>query len=126
MKAKSIINVFISVVWLINGLLCKVLNLVPRHQQIVSEILGDQYGFLLTKIIGLLEIVMFVWVVSGIKSRWCALTQITVVVSMNGIEFFVVPDLLLFGKLNALFAFLFVGLIYFNEFGMKKTNNARL
>jgi hypothetical protein len=126
MKAKSIINVFISVVWLINGLLCKVLNLVPRHQQIVSEILGDQYGFLLTKIIGPLEIVMFVWVVSGIKSRWCALTQITVVVSMNGIEFFVVPDLLLFGKLNALFAFLFVGLIYFNEFGMKKTNNARL
>jgi uncharacterized membrane protein YphA (DoxX/SURF4 family) len=126
MKAKSIINVFISVVWLINGLLCKVLNLVPRHQQIVSEILGDQYGFLLTKIIGLLEIVMFVWVVSGIKSRWCALTQITVVVSMNVIEFFVVPDLLLFGKLNALFAFLFVGLIYFNEFGMKKTNNARL
>lgn len=38
------ISYSLAAVWLINGLLCKVLNFVPRHQQIVAEILGANYS----------------------------------------------------------------------------------
>lgn len=34
---------FIALVWLVNGLFCKVLNLVPRHQEIIGEILGNDF-----------------------------------------------------------------------------------
>ena len=35
---------------------------------------------------------------------------------MNIWEFIIAPDLLLWGKLNSVFALLFIALIYFNEF----------
>ncbi|EMS33047.1 hypothetical protein C943_00324 [Mariniradius saccharolyticus AK6] len=35
---------------------------------------------------------------------------------MNILEFVLVPDLLLWGRYNALFALLFIGLVYYNEF----------
>ena len=47
MKNQSIhrvLTIIISSVWLVNGLICKVLNLVPRHQQIVTEILGQGHS----------------------------------------------------------------------------------
>jgi hypothetical protein len=113
---KTILTILIAAVWLINGLLCKLLNLVPRHQMIVSRILGNTYSQALTKTIGILEILMFVWIVSKIKPRWCALFQIAIVAAMNLIEFFLVPDLLLFGRMNAIIATIFIGLIYSNEY----------
>lgn len=39
-----ILTYLIAAVSLINGLFCKVLNLVPRHRQIVAEILGEDHG----------------------------------------------------------------------------------
>lgn len=109
-------RIIIALVWLINGLFCKVLNLVPRHQAIVAEILGKDYAALATKTIGVLETGMCIWVLSRIRSRWCAIVQIVVVAVMNIIEFFLVPHLLLFGRFNALFAFLFIIVIFYNEF----------
>jgi hypothetical protein len=47
-----ILTIAISLVWLINGLFCKVLNMVPRHQEIVARIIGVDYSFLATKAIG--------------------------------------------------------------------------
>ncbi len=112
----KILTLIISLVWLINGLFCKVLNLVPRHQLIVSEILGPDISFVATKIIGVLEIGMCVWILSRIKSKWCAITQIVVIMTMNCIEFILVPNLLLFGKLNLIAAIGFAGIIAVNEF----------
>lgn len=106
----------IALVWLANGLLCKVLNLVPRHEQIVSRILGNEHARLLTTAIGISEIVMAIWVITGFKARFNAVTQIAIIATMNVLEFILVPDLLLWGKWNALFAFLFIGMIYLNEF----------
>lgn len=107
---------FFATVWLVNGLLCKVLDLVPRHGQIVGRILGENHASLLTVCIGLAEIGMAIWIVSGIKARWNALTQIGIVLTMNLLEFFLVPDLLLWGKFNLIFASLFVCLVYHHEF----------
>ena len=106
----------IAAVWLGNGLFCKVLNLVPRHQEIVGRILGNDYAPILTKMIGISEILMAIWIVSRIQPKLNAIAQITIVATMNIIEFCLVPDLLLWGRFNAVFAFCFIVVVYFNTF----------
>jgi len=110
----------IATVWIANGLFCKVLNLVPRHQQIVARILGIEHSRLLTIAIGCSEILMAVWILSNIKTRLNAIAQIAIVAIMNTLEFILVPDLLLWGKLNALFAFLLILVISYNDFYLNK------
>ena len=110
----------IATVWIVNGLFCKVLNFVPRHEQIVAQILGVDYSRVLTILIGLSEILMAIWVLSKYKSRLNAIAQISIVGLMNTLEFILVPDLLLWGKLNSLFALIFIMVVYFNEFYLNK------
>ncbi len=102
----------IALVWLINGLYCKVLNLVPRHRQIVGEILGNEHAPLLTTTIGITEILMVVWILSKIQPKWCTIVQIATIATMNIIEFTLVPHLLLFGKGNILLAAVLIVCIY--------------
>ncbi|WP_396637338.1 DoxX-like family protein [Maribacter sp. R77961] len=115
-----VLNIIIATIWLVNGLVCKVLNLVPRHEQIVGQILGSTYSRMLTMAIGISEIVMAIWVISKFKSRINAITQISIVAVMNLLEFILVPELLLWGKLNSFFALLFIGVVYYYEFILKK------
>ncbi|WP_439882165.1 DoxX-like family protein [Pontibacter sp. MBLB2868] len=110
----------IAAVWLVNGLFCKVLNLVERHEQIVAQILGSDFSRPMTLLIGLSEIGMAVWVLSGINTRLNALAQITIVATMNVLEFVLVPDLLLWGRMNAAFALLFILVVYYNEFELNR------
>ena len=112
----KVVNIFIALVWLINGLYCKVLNYVPRHQLIVARILGDDYAGILTRMIGISEIGMAIWILTRIKRRLCAITQILVVATMNIIEFVLAPDLLLFGRVNIFIAFIFIIVIFLHEF----------
>ncbi len=112
----KILSYFIALIWFINGAFCKVLNLVPRHQEIVSRILGTEHAGLLTKAIGFAEILMAAWVVSDIKTRLAAIVQIIIIAAMNLLETALVPDLLLWGRMNLFFAFVLIGLIYYNEF----------
>lgn len=106
----------IALVWLANGLLCKVLHLVPRHEAIVARILGPTYAAPLTRLIGVAEIGLALWVLSGRWVRLTAATQIVLVLGMNVLEFFLALDLLLWGPLNLLFASLFALLIYYDGF----------
>jgi DoxX-like family len=119
-RIHKILIYLIALVWIVNGLFCKVFNLVPRHEQIVARILGDDYSRPLTILIGLSEIIMAVWILSGFKTRLNAMAQIAVVATMNILEFILVPDLLLWGKLNSLYAFVFISLLYYNEFYLNK------
>lgn len=119
---KNILTYLIAAVWLINGLICKVLNLVPRHQEIVGRILGTDYAPVLTKMIGVSEIIMGVWILSRIQPKFNAWLQIGIVATMNILEFCLVPDLLLWGRFNALFALCFIGVVYFNTFIFSKTH----
>ena len=110
----------IAIVWLVNGLLCKVLNLVPRHELIVSRILGDERALFFTKAIGISETLMAIWIISSIKPRFNAVIQIIIIAIMNVIEFILAPDLLLWGRANLAFAILFIFLIYYKEFMLNK------
>ena len=111
---------FIAAIWIVNGLFCKVLNLVPRHQEIVARILGNEHAHLFTILIGCSEIFIAIWIISKIKSRLNAIIQILIIAVMNTLEFVMVPDLVLWGKANALFAFILILVIYFNEFYFNK------
>jgi hypothetical protein len=110
----------IALVWLLNGLICKVLNLVPRHQEIVETILHLENGRPLTILIGLAETLMALWIISGYKRKLNAITQIVIIASMNILEAIYAPHLLLWGKWNGVFAFLFILVIYANQFLLKK------
>lgn len=122
-QINRILNYLIAAVWLANGLFCKVFNLVPRHREIVGRILGSEYASSLTTIIGFLEIAMAMWILSRIKTKLNAIAQIVIVAIMNTLEFILVPDLLLWGKLNSFFALVFILVIYYNEFFLNKKLN---
>lgn len=119
---KQFLTYIIALVWAVNGVYCKVLNQVPRHQEIVSRILGEEYAPVLTVLIGLSEIVMAIWVLTRYRSRLSALAQMIIVATMNVIESILVPDLLLWGRANALFALCFIGLVYYHEFVLNRTS----
>lgn len=110
----------IALIWFVNGLFCKVFNLVPRHQEIVETILHLENGRPLTIAIGLAETLMAIWILSGYRSRISAILQITVIATMNILEAILALELLLWGHWNGVFAFLFILVIYANVFHLKK------
>src|SRR6202050_5036426 len=114
MNTNRILNYLIAIVWIANGLFCKVLNLVPRHQEIVARILRTDHPRRVTILIGLSEMAMALWILSRIWTRTNAIAQILIIATMNSLEFFLAPDLLLWGKANAVFAFMFILLIYYS------------
>ena len=73
----------------------------------------------LTLIIGLLEVGMFVWILTRIKARICSTLQIFIIGTTNVLEFFLASDLLLFGKLNIVFAAIFMAIIFINDFYLR-------
>jgi hypothetical protein len=98
-------------VWLVNGVWCKVLGRVPRHEAIVARIIGAELAPVVTVLIGCAEILLAAWIISG-RHRWlCALTQIVVVLTMNVIEQVAAADLLLWGRFNFLWASLFCAVV---------------
>jgi|SRR6187551_1559407 len=116
----QILNFLIASVWFINGVFCKVFNLLPRHQEIVGRILGNEHAKLFTLWIGIFETSMGVWILTKLFSKLNAFVQILLVSFMNILEFILVPDLLLWGRANAFFALIFILLIFYNEFGLNK------
>lgn len=114
-----------AIIWLINGLFCKVFNLVPRHTQIVANILhlNNQQAKIFTSAIGIAEIIMALWILSKKQANVNAIVQIVVIGIMNVLEFLLVPNLLLWGKFNLLFATILMLIIYLNQFVLYKKIN---
>ncbi|MCW5520213.1 DoxX-like family protein [Aureitalea sp. L0-47] len=115
-----ILRISFAVVWFVNGFYCKILGMIPRHEFIVAKILGFEYAQQLTLAIGLGEVIMGFWILSGYRAKFNAITQIVLVLLMNILEVILVPELLLWGSMNMLFAILFVILIFINEFIIAK------
>ena len=63
---------------------------------------------------------MAIWILSKIKPKLNAITQIIIIATMNILEFILVPGLLLWGKFNIVFAFIFILIIYSNTFYLNK------
>lgn len=108
-----------GLVWLVFGLFGKLLPAAPRHAEIVGRVLGDEHALLLTRCIGLGEVLFAFWIWSGIRSRWAAVLQMMLVAVMNILEFSMARNLLMWGSLNALFAVGFIALVGWHEFRLK-------
>lgn len=80
----------------------------PRHAAIVARILRPAYTGPLTCLIG-----MAVWMLSGLYRRWCVVAQMVLVAVTNVPKASLGPDLLLWARANALFASLFIALLYY-------------
>jgi hypothetical protein len=85
----------VALVWITFGLVFKVFGAVPRHERIVARILGEAVAPSVTRLIGLGEALIGVWVLSGVLLPWCALFQTLLIVAMNAIELRRSRDLLL-------------------------------
>ena len=87
----------VASVWLVHGLLNKLLHLSPRHLQIVQSVpglAGSRGEFLLTTI-GFCEVGIAVWVLSGWAAGVCAAVQTVLLFSMNIVELSFARSLLL-------------------------------
>ena len=82
-------------VWIYHGLYSKMLNGIPRHQLIVARILGPRYARPATKVIGLLEVLLGVWAITGVDAFACAVLQTAAILGMNTLEIFFAGDLLI-------------------------------
>ena len=83
---------------------------------IVARILGPSHSRELIVAIGLAEIAMAAWVLSALYRRTCAALQIGLVMTMNILEFFLAPDLLLHGRANIIWAAAFCVALYLGNF----------
>lgn len=75
-----------AAVWIVFGLVFKVLQFVPRHERIVAAVLGDAVAAPVTLTVGAFETLLGVWILTGRWPRTCALVQTLAIVAMNALE----------------------------------------
>ena len=87
----------VAAVWLVHGLFNKLLHFSPRHLQIVQSVpgLAGSRGELVLTAVGMCEVAIAVWVVSGWAATVCAAVQTVFLLSMNIVELSVARSLLL-------------------------------
>ena len=73
----------IALVWLYEGLWCKVLGRMPSQERIVEAALGGAWAPRFLKALGLLECGLAIWVLSGWAPVWAAATQTALLLAMN-------------------------------------------
>lgn len=75
----------IALVWLYQGLWCKLLDHSPHHQKIVGTVpfLNSSQARQALFALGCLECALAVWVLSGLRSNEAALVQTLLLASMN-------------------------------------------
>jgi DoxX-like family len=84
-----------ALVWVLFGLVFKVLQVVPRHEAIVATVLGNTVAAPVTLLIGLAETAMGIWILSQWRPRTCAAAQTIAIVTMNALELSLARDQLL-------------------------------
>lgn len=78
-------RIAIGLVWLHQGLWCKLLGRAPHHQKIVGSVpfLSESQARRTLFLLGSLECVVAAWVLSGFRAREAALMQTLLLGSMN-------------------------------------------
>lgn len=89
------LRILVGSVWLLHGIYSKLLGGIPRHQAIVAEVLGDAYAPIVTKAVGIGELLLGLWVFSHRWPRTCATAQTLAIAAMNTLEIMRARDLLI-------------------------------
>ncbi len=88
----------VAAVWLYEGLWCKVFGRSPLEAQVVAKVpgFGPRFGQLFLKALGVIEVALAAWVISGILPGACAIAEMTllVVLNVNGVLWSrdIIPD----------------------------------
>jgi len=87
----------VASVWLVHGLFNKLLHFSPRHLLIVQSVpgLAGSRGEVVLTAVGLFEVGIALWVLSGWAAGICAAVQTVALLSMNVVELSVARSLLL-------------------------------
>jgi hypothetical protein len=80
-----LVRVAVAGVWLYEGLWCKLLGREPHQLQVVEAVprLGPRAGALFLKALGIGEVLLAVWALSGIAPLSCAIVQTLLLVALN-------------------------------------------
>jgi len=80
-----LIRCAIALVWLYEGLWCKVLGRMPSQERVVEAVpfLGSTSAPRFLRVIGLIECGLAVWVLSGWEPVWAAAVQTALLLTMN-------------------------------------------
>jgi len=75
----------IAAVWLYEGLWCKLLRGQPHEFRVVEAVpyFGPRVGALVLQALGAVEVGLALWVLSGIASLACAVTQTLLLFALN-------------------------------------------
>jgi len=81
----AVIRGGVAVVWLYEGLWCKILGRVASQIQVVTAVprLGARWGPLVLKLLGIVEVALAAWVISGIGPGGCAIAETVLLVTLN-------------------------------------------
>ena len=120
-KTRRLLGAAIASVWIFHGLYSKVLRGIPRHQQIVARVLGDGLAGTATIAVGLLEVLLGVWILTGRKRPVCALVQTLAIVGMNTLEIVLANDLLISATGMVALNFVFLGFVWLWASSVPKT-----
>jgi hypothetical protein len=84
-----VIRTSVAAVWLYEGLWCKILGRVRSQVEVVTAVprLGPRFGPPFLKMLGLVEVGLAVWVMTGIAPGVCAIveTALLIVLNANGL-----------------------------------------
>lgn len=85
MPNHKVIRLSIALVWLYEGLWCKVLGGVPSHAAVISSVpfIGPAGSRVVLITLGLVECGIAAWVLSGLRMRQAAIVQTGLLVAMN-------------------------------------------
>ena len=80
-----LIRLAVAAVWFYEGLWCKLLHGEPRQSQVVESVpyMGPRMGALVLKVLGVVEVSLAVWVLSGMAPISCAVAQTLLLGMLN-------------------------------------------
>jgi hypothetical protein len=75
----------VAAVWFYEGLWCKLLGGDPNQLTVVQAVprLGPTLGAVFLKALGIVEVAMGAWALSGIEPVYCAIAQTALLVTLN-------------------------------------------
>ncbi len=91
-------RIAVAAVWLYEGLWCKLLGRQPHQVEVVGAVpvFGERRAAWLLRLIGVVECLLAVWVLSGWRPLYAAAAQTALLVGMNSAGLFwarrVIPD----------------------------------
>lgn len=80
-----LLRIAVAAVWLYEGLWCKLLGRVAHQMTVVEAVpkLGPLFGKTFLRLLGSVEVLLGLWVLSGITPGLCAIVQTVLLVTLN-------------------------------------------